>query len=121
MKPAAVKRIRAEKQGRRGEDEAALYLHAGGWDILARRLRNPAGEIDLVARKGNIVAFIEVKWRSSAAALDTAIDARRLARVCAAAEVEAANYVQPGDDMRIDVLLLAPGHPPRHLENAGQF
>ena len=49
MKPEAIRRIRAEKQGRRGEDEAALFLHASGWDILARRLRNAAGEVDLVA------------------------------------------------------------------------
>ena len=80
-----------------------------------------AGEVDLVARKDHIVAFIEVKWRQTAAGLDTAIDARRLARVCAAAEAKAHRFLQPGDDMRIDVLLLAPGQPPRHLENAGQF
>ena len=121
MKPEAVRRIRAEKQGRRGEEEAALFLHASGWDILARRLRNAAGEVDLVARKGRIVAFVEVKWRQTAAGLDTAIDARRLTRVCAAAEAEAHRFLGPDDDMRIDVLLLAPGHPPRHLENAGQF
>lgn len=121
MKAAAVKRVRAEKQGRRGEEEAALFLHAGGWDILARRLRNAAGEVDLVARKDTIVAFVEVKWRQSASGLDTAIDARRLARVCAAAEADAHRFLRPGDDMRIDVLLLAPGHAPRHLENAGQY
>ncbi|WP_230280893.1 YraN family protein [Croceicoccus sp. Ery15] len=121
MKPEAIRRIRAEKQGRRGEEEAALFLHAGGWDILARRVRNAAGEVDLVARKGRVVAFIEVKWRQHVAGLDNAIDARRLARVCAAAEAEAHRFVQEGDDMRIDVLLLAPGHAPRHLENAGLF
>ena len=121
MKGEAIRRSRAEKQGRRGEEEAALFLHAGGWNILARRVRNAAGEVDLVARKDHIVAFVEVKWRQNTAGLDTAIDARRLARVCAAAEAEAHRFLEPGDDMRIDVLLLAPGQPPRHLENAGQF
>ena len=60
---------------------------------------------------------MEVKARSSGAALDEAIDARRLRRVAAAAESLAAHYLQPGDDMRIDVILLAPGQCPRHLEN----
>jgi len=117
----ARERVRAERQGRKGEAEAAMYLRSAGWRILAERVRNPAGEIDLVARRGSMVIFVEVKWRARAADLDTAIDARRLSRVCAAAEVAAPDYMGDGDDMRVDVLLLAPGHVPRHLANAGQF
>jgi putative endonuclease len=64
-----------------------------------------------------MVAFVEVKARKSEASLDEAIDERRLARVAAAAEAVAASYLRPGDDMRIDVMLLAPGRPPHHLEN----
>ncbi|WP_281180001.1 YraN family protein [Croceicoccus bisphenolivorans] len=121
MTGAAPKRVRAERQGRKGEAAAAMYLRAKGWRILAERVRNPAGEIDLVARRGSMVIFVEVKWRARADDLNLAIDARRLARVCAAAEVEAHKYLREGDDMRIDVLLLAPGRLPRHLANAGQF
>ena len=81
-------------------------------------MRTPAGEVDLIARRGTLVAFVEVKARATAAELDFAIDERRLARVAAAAEYLAPRYVQPGDDMRVDVLLIAPGTRPRHIENA---
>lgn len=80
-------------------------------------MRTRAGEVDLVARKGAMLAFVEVKARSNAADLDLAIDERRLARVAAAAEILWHELAEPGDDMRIDVILLAPGRPPRHLAN----
>ncbi len=114
---AAPARLAAEKRGRQGERIAGWWLRLKGWSILARRVRTPAGEVDLIARRGAMVAFIEVKARASDSALADAIDERRLTRVAAAAEVLAATYLQPGDDMRIDVMLLAPGRPPRHLEN----
>jgi len=117
MRPPAPARLAAEKRGRQGERIAAWWLRLKGWSILARRVRTPAGEIDLIARRGALVAFVEVKARAGTRALDEAIDERRLARVAAAAEALAATYMQPGDDMRIDVMLLAPGRPPRHLEN----
>ena len=53
--------------GRWGEDFAADYLCERGWRIVARNLRTPVGEIDLVARQGKTLAFIEVKTRRSAA------------------------------------------------------
>jgi putative endonuclease len=110
-------RQRAEQRGRQGERIAAWWLRLKGWTILGRRVRTPVGEVDLIARRGNLVAFVEVKRRGSDAALDLAIDERRLARVARAAEILAADYCRPGDDMRIDVILLAPGRPPRHLPN----
>ena len=64
------------------------------------------------------MAFVEVKARATSAELDFAIDMRRLARVAAAAEYLAPRYVQPGDDLRIDVVLVAPGRMLRHIENA---
>ena len=89
-----------------------------GWRILDRRVRTPAGEVDIIARRGARVAFVEVKARATAAELDFAIDERRLARVAAAAEVLMPRYAGPGDDIRVDVILLAPGTRPRHIENA---
>lgn len=117
--PRAVHdRRAAEAAGRRGERIAAWWLRLKGWSILDRRVRTRAGEVDLVARKGKLIAFVEVKSRASAAELDFAIDERRLARVAAAAEVLMARYADPGDDIRVDVILLAPGTRPRHIENA---
>lgn len=110
-------RVAADDAGRRGERIAGWWLRLKGWRILARRVKTKAGEIDLIARRGGIVAFIEVKTRANAADLDHAIDERRLARVAAAAEILAPTYAD-GADIRIDVILLAPGTPPRHIENA---
>lgn len=115
-----MKRQRAEQAGRRAEDEAASYLAQQGWQVLARRRRTPVGEIDLVARRPGLVAFVEVKWRRSAAQLAEAIDEPRLSRVAAAAEAVAHEYVQAGDDLTVDVLLLAPDTEPRHIRNAWQ-
>lgn len=115
-----MKRQLAEKRGREGEDRAALWLQMKGWAILARRRKTRLGEIDLIARRGKLIAFIEVKWRKSAQALDEAIDERRLARVAAAVEAVAHEYATDGEDIRIDVILLAPGRFPRHIANAWQ-
>ncbi|OWK32525.1 YraN family protein [Sphingomonas mucosissima] len=108
----------AEAAGRRGERLAAWWLRLKGWTILDRRVRTPAGEVDLVAKRGALVAFVEVKSRASAAELDFAIDQRRLSRVAAAAEYLMGRYAANGEDIRVDVILLAPGTHPRHIENA---
>lgn len=111
-------RAEREAKGRKGETLAAWYLRFKGWRIVARRVKTPRGEVDLIARRGRTLAFVEVKWRSSAAQLDQAIDPYRLRRVAAAAEVLAARHAREGDTLRIDVLLLAPGRFPRHMANA---
>lgn len=108
----------ADAAGRRAERLAAWWLRLKGWRILDRRVRTPVGEVDLVAKRGALIAFVEVKARATAAELDHAIDARRLARVAAAAEVLIPRYATAGEDVRVDVILLAPGTRPRHLENA---
>jgi putative endonuclease len=115
-----VSRAVAEARGRRAENRAAWWLRLHGWRILARRLRVRVGEVDLVARRGRTVAFVEVKWRDRAADLDFAIDAWRLRRVAAAAEMLAPRFARPGDETRIDVMLLAPGRLPRHLVHVWQ-
>ena len=116
---AALRRA-AETAGRRGERMAAWWLRLRGWAILDRRVRTPVGEVDLIARRGGLIAFVEVKTRGSAADLDLAIDARRLARVAAAAELLQPRFAPNGEDIRVDVILLAPGTAPRHIENAWQ-
>lgn len=115
-----MRRQLAESRGRRGEARAAEWLFAQGWEIVATRVRTGLGEIDLVARREGIVAFVEVKWRARAQELALAIDEHRLARVAAAAESVAHLYAAAGEDIRIDVILLAPRTPPRHIVNAWQ-
>jgi putative endonuclease len=115
-----LKRAAAEARGRKAERRAAWWLRLHGWRILGERLRVAAGEVDLVARRGRIVAFIEVKWRERPEDLDLAIDQYRLRRVAAAAEMLAPRYTRPQDDIRIDVMLLAPGRLPRHLVHVWQ-
>ncbi|MGN6692179.1 MAG: YraN family protein [Sphingopyxis sp.] len=115
-----MKRAAAEARGRRAERRAAWWLRLHGWRILGERLRVPAGEVDLVARRGKTLAFIEVKWRDRAEDLDLAIDGWRLRRVAAAAEMLRPRFARPTDDIRIDVMLLAPRRLPRHLVHVWQ-
>jgi len=97
---------------------AAWYLRLKGWRIVAQRVKTPRGEIDLVARRGRTVAFIEVKWRRTEAELALALDQWRLRRVVAAAEALTPRYAGSGETVRIDAILLAPGRWPRHIANA---
>ncbi|NVD43791.1 YraN family protein [Altererythrobacter sp. HHU K3-1] len=107
-------------RGREAEELAADWYAARGWNIVASRVKTKLGEIDLIVQRPGITVFAEVKWRRSADALNLAIDERRLARVAAAVEAVAHEYAEPNDDIRIDVLLLAPGLDPRHIPNAWQ-
>lgn len=113
-----MNRAAAEQRGRKGENFAAWYLRLKGWRIVARRVKTARGEVDLVARRGRTVAFVEVKWRRSAAELALALDPWRLRRVVAAAEALAPRFASGGEDVRIDAILLAPGRWPRHIANA---
>lgn len=115
-----MSRAAAELRGRRAETLAAWYLRAKGWRILGQRVRTPVGEIDLVAKRRRTIAFVEVKARATAAELETAIDTHRLKRVAAAANALAARYASRGEDVRIDVILIAPRCLPRHVTNVWQ-
>lgn len=112
------KRIIADRKGREAEAQAAQFLMQQGLEIVAERRKTKLGEIDLIARKPGLVIFVEVKWRARKADLATAIDEHRLARVAAAVEAVAHEYAKQGEDIRIDVILLAPGTRPTHIENA---
>jgi len=113
-------RRRAERGGRRAESIAAWWLRLKGWTILARRVRTPVGEVDLVARRGRTVAFIEVKARSSADEAAFSLDDYRLRRVVAAAEALVHRYALPGGIVRVDAIYIVPWRLPRHLANVSQ-
>jgi putative endonuclease len=112
-----VNRRRAERGGRRAESLAAWWLRLKGWTILDRRVRTPLGEVDLIARRGRTVAFVEVKARSSAREAALALDEYRLRRVAAAAGALAHRYAAAGDDVRVDAMFIVPRRLPRHLPN----
>lgn len=110
----------AEKRGRSAETLACWYLRLHGWRILARRARVPGGEVDIVARRGRTLAFVEVKARASEAAAAFSLDAYRMRRVAVAAERLAPRFMREGDELRIDALFIVPRRWPRHLANVWQ-
>ncbi len=117
MNRRSTNRQRAESEGRGAERWAAWWLRFHGWRIIGQRVRVVAGEVDIIAKRGGIIAFVEVKRRKNAADLDHAIDSYRLRRVVAAANMLATHYARNGEDIRVDVILLAPRRLPRHLVN----
>jgi putative endonuclease len=112
-----MKRQRAERGGRRAEAFAALWLQLKGWTILARRARTPRGEVDLIARRGRTLAFVEVKARATQLEAERALDDYRLRRVAAAAQALAPRYTRDGDTLRIDAIFIVPRRWPRHMED----
>ncbi|HIJ62490.1 MAG TPA: YraN family protein [Rhodospirillaceae bacterium] len=113
----------AERRGRWAEFLAAARLRLAGYRILARRLAarrgSGASEIDIVASKGAVIAFIEVKARPSLAAAAEAVSVRQRRRLLRAAAGFLAGRPQlAGLSPRFDVLLIAPWSWPRHLKDA---
>jgi len=115
-----MNREEAERRGRGAETLACWYLRLRGWRILARRARVPGGEVDIVARRGRTLAFVEVKARSDADAAAHSLDQWRLRRVAVAAERLAPRFMREGDDIRIDAMFVVPRRWPRHLANVWQ-
>lgn len=110
----------AERRGRRSETWAALFLMAKGYRILGRRVRTPAGEIDLVARApSGVVCFVEVKARAARDLAADALGARQQARIARAATVFLARRpALANKGMRFDVIMLAPRSWPKHIPDA---
>ncbi len=93
--------------GQSGEERAAAYLRALGFRLERRNLRTPDGEIDIVAREGDTLVFVEVKaraTRSFGGALG-AVDARKRARIRAAAE-DYLQFFPPQPKVRFDVVTI---------------
>ncbi|HEX9954883.1 MAG TPA: YraN family protein [Allosphingosinicella sp.] len=112
-----MNRQRAEQGGRRAETLAAWWLRLKGYAILAQRVRTPVGEVDLVARRGSTLVFVEVKARATQKEAALALDDYRLRRVAAAAEALAHRFARPSDDIRIDAIFVIPFRLPRHIAN----
>lgn len=110
---------RAWFAGRRAERAAALLLMAKAFRILSERHAGPAGEIDLIARRGRLLAFVEVKTRATHALAAESISGYQRRRIVAAAEQFL--QTQPdlaGCDMRFDAVVFGRGAWPRHIADA---
>jgi putative endonuclease len=112
-------RVAAFRLGLSAESRAAMLLIAKGYRIAARRWKTPFGEIDIVARRGRALVFVEVKAREYAEEAAEAVTERTRRRIIAAAELWLAHH--PDDvqrEIRFDVMLVAPGRMPQHIANA---
>ena len=106
----------AFRSGHAAEWVAAVLLMAKGYQILGFRLKDRAGEIDLLARRGRVLAVVEVKRRATLDAAVLSLKPAQFERLRAAGEAVRRNRpaLQPLE-LRIDMVALAPGRFPRHL------
>lgn len=111
---------RAHRQGHGAEWIAAFWLILRGYQILGFRLRSRVGEIDILARRGRVLAVVEVKRRATMEAAIHALDPEQYERLLAAGRaMQKGRPGLAGLSLRIDVLALAPGRFPRHLLDLG--
>lgn len=116
---ADPRRSAAWGRGRIAEVAAMLLLRAKGYRILARRWRAPGAEIDIVARRGRTLVFVEVKARGSMDLAEIALTPAQRRRITRAAEVFVARHPgHAGGHMRYDMMLVSKGGWPRHIQGA---
>ena len=108
----------AERRGRYAETLAAWWLRLKGYTILATRARLPVGEIDLIAQRGSVLAFVEVKQRKRLADAQTAVSYTNWQRIARAAEIWAGRNPQRAQlDWRYDLITIVPFDRPRHFRD----
>lgn len=113
------RRRAAYRRGRSAEQAAAWWLRLKGFSILERGFRVPQGEIDLVARRGDLLVFVEVKRRDALDDAAAAIGPRQRERIHRAAEAFLQRHPAMGRcRLRFDAVLLGRGRLPRHLADA---
>ena len=113
---AAPERVAAFRTGLSAESKAAAYLMAKGYRILQKRFRTPYGEIDLVARKRSLIAFVEVKARASLDDAAYAVTPRQQRRIVDAAQAWLMAHPEHAEfELRFDAILIAPRRLPRHV------
>jgi putative endonuclease len=119
VKTPAPERVAAFRTGLSAEAKAAALLMAKGYRILTRRFRTPHGEIDIIARKRDLVAFVEVKARASLDEAAYAVTPRQQQRIINAAQGWLMAHPEHAEfELRFDVVLVAPKSMPRHLKAA---
>ncbi len=119
MPRTTAQRRQAFRAGRTAETQCAWVLRLKGYRILARNWKTPVGEADIIARRGRLLVFVEVKARATHAAGAEAVSPRQQQRVRRAAEAFlAAHPALAGLDMRFDIMTIAPRSWPTHSPGA---
>jgi len=113
------RRQRAQRRGHLAEGLAALALMCKGYRIVARRFRTGAGEVDLIARRGDLVVLVEVKARSSERAAVDAVTATAARRIGAAGDIWLSRQEDARQlSVRCDIVAVTPWRWPRHFPDA---
>lgn len=119
MSVRARTREAAYRHGHVAEAAAALLLLVKGYRLLARRYRSPLGEVDLIARRGKVIAFVEVKARASHGEGLESVGRFSERRIVEAADLWLARHPDAaGFDVRYDMIVVTPWRLPRHLPDA---
>lgn len=115
---ARLSRQKAYRKGHLSEWFAALALTCKGYRIVARRYRTPLGEIDLIARRGNVVAIVEVKARRTLAEAMDAVASNSQRRIDGAASLWLSRQKDYSRlSLRYDLVAIVPRRWPIHVEN----
>jgi putative endonuclease len=118
LKSPAPNKLQAYRRGHFAEGFAALALQAKGYRIVARRFRTKLGEIDLIARRGDLVAIVEVKARPSLPDAMDAIGGLSQRRIEGAADLWLARQPDYARlSLRFDMVAVLPWRWPVHVEN----
>jgi putative endonuclease len=119
MTSATDRRKQAEKNGRRAETLAQWWLRLKGFGIITQRVKTPKGEIDIIARRGRLVVFVEVKMRNDFDKAIEAVTGRQTKRIVAAAQYWRGQQKNLTDvDCRFDIILVKPYLLLKHIKNA---
>jgi putative endonuclease len=112
-------RLKRYKDGLWAETVASCYLTLKGYRVCARRFKTPVGDIEIIARKKDVLAFIEVKRRPSHDEGARSVTPQMQGRIVRAAGAYLSrNPGLAGHAMRFDVITVAPFLRVRHLDNA---
>ena len=97
-----IDRREREIEGRKAEIHVARWLKLRGWKILSKRFKIPEGEVDIIARRKNIIIFVEVKQRATLLKTDDIVSQTNISRVMEAAEIWVnQNFDSLGPDFEI--------------------
>jgi len=119
MSERSLRRRRAERRGRRAEALSLWWLRLKGYRILARQFRSSVGEIDILARRGGVLAAIEVKARPDHRTASDALLPRQRRRIERALAYFLAHRPELGRlALRFDLMLVLPRRWPKHLKDA---